>query len=222
MKNIILIAAPAAGKGTLSEMLVEKYNYVHISTGDLLREISKEESKLGKKVSKMLSRGELVTNEIVFELLENRLKKRDIKRGFILDGFPRTLEQAYMYDEMVKKLNLDLGEVIILESDYESLKKRIVGRVLCKECGSVYNTLTGVNTPKKENICDKCGGSLYKRSDDNEESFKTRYDTYLENTKPILEFYKKKGVIHFVNSDTKEGMLKGVELILEGSEENHD
>ena len=214
MKNIILIAAPAAGKGTLSEMLVEKYGYVHISTGDLLRDASKEESELGKKISDMLSRGDLVTDEIVFALLENRLNKDDIKNGYILDGFPRTLDQAIKYDEIIKKLNIDLGKVIVLESDYETLKKRIVGRMLCSACGSVYNTLTGVNKPQKENICDKCGSSLYKRSDDNEESFKNRYDSYLEKTKPLIEFYKEKENLFFVNSESKDEMLKSVEEIL--------
>ena len=214
MKNIILIAAPAAGKGTLSEMLVEKYNYVHISTGDLLRDASKEETELGKKISEMLQSGSLVTNEIVFDLLERRLMKDDTKNGYILDGFPRTLEQAEMYDETIKKLNKDLGVVIVLESDYETLQKRIVGRMLCEDCGSVYNTLTGVNTPKVEGICDKCGGKLYKRSDDNAESFKTRYETYIEKTKPLIDFYKEKGNLHFVNSDSKEDMLKDVEEIL--------
>jgi len=214
MKNIILIAAPAAGKGTLSEMLVEKYGYVHISTGDLLRDASKEDTPLGKKISDMLQSGALVTNEIVFDLLEKRLMKDDTKNGYILDGFPRTLEQAEMYDDTVKRLNLDLGVVIVLESDYETLRMRIVGRMLCEECGSVYNVLTGVNTPKVEGLCDKCGGKLYKRSDDNEESFKTRYDTYLVKTKPLIDFYKEKGIIHFVNSDSKEGMLKATEEIL--------
>ena len=214
MKNIILIAAPAAGKGTLSEMLVEKYGYAHISTGDLLRDASKEESKLGNKISDILQKGELVTDEIVFELLENRLRREDTRNGYILDGFPRTLEQAKKYDEMIERLQKDLGVVIVLESDYETLKKRIVGRMLCESCGSVYNTLTGVNTPKEENKCDKCGGNLYKRSDDNEESFKTRYETYLEKTKPLIEFYKEKGILHFVNSDFKEGMLEVVEEIL--------
>ena len=214
MRNIILIAAPAAGKGTLSEMLVEKYDYVHISTGDLLREVSASDTELGRKVSDMLSQGKLVSDEIVFEILENRLKKDDVKKGFILDGFPRTSHQAYKYDELISRMNIDLGEVIVLESDYETLKKRIVGRMLCEKCGSVYNTLTGVNTPKHENICDKCGGKLYKRSDDNAESFKTRYETYLEKTKPLIDFYKEKGNLHFVNSDTKESMLKGVEEIL--------
>ena len=212
MKNIILIAAPAAGKGTLSELLVEKYGYIHISTGDLLREASKEKSELGEKISTMLKNGELVTDEIVFELLENKLKVVD--KPYILDGFPRTINQAYKYDELITKLNKSLGIVVVLNCDYDILKNRIVGRWLCKECGSIYNTLTGVNTPQKENICDKCGGELYKRSDDNEESFKTRYETYLEKTKPLIDFYQEKGNLHYVNSETKDIMLKEIEDLL--------
>ena len=212
MKNIILIAAPAAGKGTLSELLVEKYGYIHISTGDLLREASKEKSELGEKISTMLKNGELVSDEIVFELLENKLKVVD--KPYILDGFPRTINQAYKYDELITKLNKSLGIVVVLNCDYDILKNRIVGRWLCKECGSIYNTLTGVNTPKEENICDKCGGELYKRSDDNEESFKTRYQTYLEKTKPLIDFYQEKGNLHYVNSETKDIMLKEIEDLL--------
>ncbi len=212
MKNIILIAAPAAGKGTLSELLVEKYGYIHISTGDLLREASKEKSELGEKISTMLKNGELVSDEIVFELLENKLKVVD--KPYILDGFPRTINQAYKYDELITKLNKSLGIVVVLNCDYDILKNRIVGRWLCKECGSIYNTLTGVNTPKEENICDKCGGELYKRSDDNEESFKTRYETYLEKTKPLIDFYQEKGNLHYVNSETKDIMLKEIEDLL--------
>ena len=212
MKNIILIAAPAAGKGTLSELLVEKYGYIHISTGDLLREASKEKSELGEKISTMLKNGELVSDEIVFELLENKLKVVD--KPYILDGFPITINQAYKYDELITKLNKSLGIVVVLNCDYDILKNRIVGRWLCKECGSIYNTLTGVNTPKEENICDKCGGELYKRSDDNEESFKTRYETYLEKTKPLIDFYQEKGNLHYVNSETKDIMLKEIEDLL--------
>ncbi len=214
MKNIILIAAPAAGKGTLSSMLVDKYNYAHISTGDLLREASLEKTSLGEKISNMLKNGELVTDEIVFELLEKRLSKNDIKNGYILDGFPRTLEQALEYEKIIEKLKLELGIVVVLNTEYETLKKRIVGRVLCKKCGAVYNTLTGVNTPKNEHICDKCGGELYKRSDDNEESFKTRYETYLEKTKPLIKYYEDKGSLFFINGEDKEQMLKEIEVLL--------
>ena len=212
MKNIILIAAPAAGKGTLSDLLVKKYDYLHISTGDLLREVSKENTELGQKIAKMLQNGELVTDEIVFELLENKL--RQVDKPYILDGFPRTLNQAYKYDELIQKLNKDLGIVVVLNCDYEILKKRIVGRYLCKDCGSIYNTLTGVNTPKQEGICDNCGGDLYKRSDDNEESFKTRYETYLEKTKPLIDFYEKKGNLYYINSQTTDTMLKEIEDLL--------
>lgn len=212
MKNIILIAAPAAGKGTLSDLLVKKYDYLHISTGDLLREVSKETTELGQKIAKMLKNGELVTDEIVFELLENKL--RQVDKPYILDGFPRTLNQAYKYDELIQKLNKDLGIVVVLNCDYEILKKRIVGRYLCKDCGSIYNTLTGVNTPKQEGICDNCGGDLYKRSDDNEESFKTRYETYLEKTKPLIDFYEKKGNLYYIDSQTTDTMLKEIEDLL--------
>ena len=212
MKNIILIAAPAAGKGTLSDLLVKKYDYLHISTGDLLREVSKENTELGQKIAKLLKNGELVTDEIVFELLENKL--RQVDKPYILDGFPRTLNQAYKYDELIQKLNKDLGIVVVLNCDYEILKKRIVGRYLCKDCGSIYNTLTGVNTPKQEGICDNCGGDLYKRSDDNEESFKTRYETYLEKTKPLIDFYEKKGNLYYIDSQTTETMLKEIEDLL--------
>lgn len=212
MKNIILIAAPAAGKGTLSDLLVKKYDYLHISTGDLLREVSKENTELGQKIAKMLKNGELVTDEIVFELLENKL--RQVDKPYILDGFPRTINQAYKYDELIQKLNKDLGIVVVLNCDYEILKKRIVGRYLCKDCGSIYNTLTGVNTPKQEGICDNCGGELYKRSDDNEESFKTRYETYLEKTKPLIDFYEKKGNLYYIDSQTTDTMLKEIEDLL--------
>lgn len=212
MKNIILIAAPAAGKGTLSDLLAKKYGYLHISTGDLLREVSKETTELGQKIAKMLQNGELVTDEIVFELLENKL--RQVDKPYILDGFPRTLNQAYKYDELIQKLNKDLGIVVVLNCDYEILKKRIVGRYLCKDCGSIYNTLTGVNTPKQEGICDNCGGDLYKRSDDNEESFKTRYETYLEKTKPLIDFYEKKGNLYYIDSQTTDTMLKEIEDLL--------
>ncbi len=214
MKNIILIAPPAAGKGTLSEMLVEKYNYVHISTGDLLRDAAKSKTALGEKISNLLKTGELVTDEIVFDLLEKRLKEPDTLNGYILDGFPRNLEQAKKYEEMLTKLNYDLGIVVFLNTSYETLKKRIVGRVVCQDCGSVYNTLTGVNTPKNANLCDKCGGLLYKRSDDNEESFKNRYETYTLKTKPLINYYKEKGNLFYIDGESKEQMMMEIEGLL--------
>ncbi len=214
MKNLILIAAPAAGKGTLSEMLMDKFNYTHISTGDILREVSHEDTELGRKIADILKTGSLVTDEIVFELLEKRLKEPDTLNGYILDGFPRTLKQAEMYDDLLKKINRDLGIVVIINTPYETLKKRIVGRVLCKDCGSIYNTLTGVNTPKVENVCDKCGGTLYKRTDDNEESFAKRYNEYMEHTNPLIDYYKNKGNLFYINGENKEQMLEEIEALL--------
>ena len=119
-----------------------------------------------------------------------------------------------MYDELVKKLNRELGIVVVLNTSYETLKKRIVGRVLCKKCGSVYNTLTGVNAPKQEGICDKCGGELLKRSDDNETSFANRYQTYLEKTEPLIDYYKEKGNLFYINGENKEQMLEEIEALL--------
>ena len=211
MKNVILIAAPAAGKGTLAKMLVEKYNYEHISTGDLLRAETKKGTDLGNQISDMLKTGKLVPDEIVFGLLEKELKGDN---SYILDGFPRNKEQALKYEELLKRLNKDLGIVIVINTDYETLKKRIVGRMLCSNCGRIYNTLTGVNKPKVENICDVCGSNLYKRSDDNEESFKIRYETYLEQTKQLIEYYKNKNILYYINSDSKEKMLEEVEVLL--------
>ena len=211
MNNVIFIAPPAAGKGTFSTFLVEM-GYTHISTGDLLREEMAKNSEIGISIKDIMNEGKLVSDEIVFELLENKLKVVD--KPYILDGFPRTINQAYKYDELITKLNKSLGIVVVLNCDYDILKNRIVGRWLCKECGSIYNTLTGVNTPKEENICDKCGGELYRRSDDNEESFKTRYETYLEKTKPLIDFYQEKGNLHYVNSETKDIMLKEIEDLL--------
>ena len=213
MKNIILIAAPAAGKGTLSELLVEKYQYAHISTGDLLRSMDKT-TEVGQKVDALLKEGKLIPDDIVFSLLEKRLEEKDCLNGYILDGFPRTLEQAKLYDSLLEKLGRELGIVVVLTTDVEILKQRIVGRLLCKDCGSVYNTLTGVNQPKQENTCDKCGGELYKRSDDNEESFKVRYESYLEKTQPLIDYYQSKNQLFFIDSSNKENMLKEIEGLL--------
>ena len=195
MRNIILIAAPAAGKGTVSEDLVKKYNYTHISTGDILREMSKSEDEFGKNLRNLLESGQLVSDDIVYEALRRRLLMNDLDNGFILDGFPRNLSQAMEYDKILGETNKDLGVVIYLDVDKEVLEKRITGRRICKECGSTYNVLTGVNTPKEDGICDKCGGELYQRSDDNEESFEIRYATYLEKTEPLIKFYEEKNVL---------------------------
>ncbi len=214
MRNIILIAAPAAGKGTVSEDLVKKYNYTHISTGDILREMSKSEDEFGKNLRNLLESGQLVSDDIVYEALKRRLLMDDLDNGFILDGFPRNLSQANEYDKILKEVNKDLGVVIYLDVDREVLEKRITGRRICKECGSTYNVLTGVNTPKEDGICDKCGGELYQRSDDNAESFKTRYQTFMDKTYPLVEFYEDRNILYRVRSLDPTETFKEVERII--------
>ena len=214
MKNIIFIAPPAAGKGTMSEILIQKYGYTHISTGDILRSIAKNEDDFGKKLSAMLSSGNLVPDDIVYEALKRRLSMNDLDNGFILDGFPRNIEQAREYDKILKDINKDLGVVIYLDTPREILEKRITGRRICSECGATYNVLTGVNTPKVEDTCDKCGNKLYQRSDDNTESFKNRYDTFIEKTYPLLDYYEEKKVLYRVTSVDVDNTIQEIEAII--------
>ena len=211
----MFIAPPAAGKGTQAELVVEKYHIPHISTGDILREISKEESEIGEYVRETLASGQLVKDEITYQLVENRLGKDDCKNGFIIDGFPRNLDQAYEYDKILERLGYEVGNVIYLNIDKKILEKRITGRRLCEKCGAIYNINDPKNTPKEESVCDVCGGKLYQRSDDNLESFQTRYQTYEEKTAPIIEHYRKQNVLKEVNGDdTVENIFKQIEEII--------
>lgn len=214
MKNIIFIAPPAAGKGTMSEILMEKYNYKHISTGDILRSMARGEDDFGKELSDMLSKGQLVPDEIVYEALKRRLLMNDLDDGFILDGFPRNILQAREYDKILESINKDLGVVIYLDTPRDILEKRIVGRRICPKCGATYNVLTGVNAPKNADICDKCGEKLYQRDDDNLESFNTRYETFLEKTYPLVDYYKEKKVLYSVTSVDVDNTIKEIEAII--------
>lgn len=215
MKNIMFIAPPAAGKGTQAELVVEKYHIPHISTGDILREISKEDSEIGEYVRETLASGNLVKDEITYQLIEDRLKKEDCKNGYIIDGFPRNLEQAIEYDKILEKLGYDIGNVILLDIDKKILEKRITGRRLCENCNTIYNINDKESSPKVESVCDNCGGKLYQRSDDNLESFQTRYNTYQEKTEPIIDYYRKKNVLKTINGDnTVENIFKEIENII--------
>ena len=200
MKNLILIAAPGAGKGTLSNDLLAKYDYVHISTGDLLREQVAKGDELGKKIQEYQVAGKLVPSEIVYEALEKKLNDPACENGYILDGFPRNLDQAKEYDKILERLKRDLGIVIVLDIPKEDLIKRITGRFTCKDCGEIHNIYSEELKPVKEGICNKCGGELTQRKDDNLESFEVRYQTYLESTAPLIDYYKEKGVLHVIDS----------------------
>ena len=215
MKNIMFIAPPAAGKGTQAELVVEKYHLPHISTGDILREISKEDSEIGNYVKETLASGELVKDEITYQLIEDRLAKEDCKNGYIIDGFPRNLDQANEYDRILKKLGYEVGNVIYINVDKKVLEKRITGRRICEDCGTIFNINDPNNSPEVESVCDNCGGKLYQRSDDNLEAFETRYTTYEEKTEPIIDHYRKQGVLVEVDGDdTVENIFAKIDEII--------
>jgi adenylate kinase len=211
----MVIAPPAAGKGTQAELVTKKYNIPHISTGDILREISKEDSEIGSYVYETLASGKLVKDEITYKLIEERLNKDDCKNGYIIDGFPRNLDQAIEYDKILANLGYEIGNVIYLDISEKTLEKRITGRRLCEDCHAIYNINDENSSPKVESVCDKCGGKLYQRNDDNLEAFQTRYQMYLEKTAPIIEHYKKQNVLHVINGeDTVENIFNAVDEII--------
>lgn len=194
MKNIIFIAPPAAGKGTQSNLLKDIYGYIHISTGDMLREIVSSNTELGEVVKNIIDKGNLVSDDLIFELLKNKLSNIEGK-PFILDGFPRTLNQALFLDNNLKIENYI---VIYLELSKDDAVKRINGRLTCS-CGKSYNLNDNNLKPKVTDICDVCGKKLVKRDDDNLEAFKIRFDVFLKNIKPLIDYYKDKNKLKVVN-----------------------
>ena len=217
MKSIMFIAPPAAGKGTQADLVIEKYNIPHISTGDILRNISKEDSELGSYVAETLSSGGLVKDEITYKLIEDRLGKDDCKKGFVIDGFPRTLEQAIEYDSILKKLNYSIGKVFLIDIDKNILEKRVTGRRICENCKAIYNINSEESKPQVESICDECGGKLYQRNDDNVESFQNRYKVYEEKTAPLLDYYKQNGVLYVINGvGSVQEVFERIDKVLKG------
>ena len=194
MKNIILIAPPAAGKGTLAKKLVDEFGYVQLSTGDMLREQAKED----KNLLNMMKTGKLIDDKTVFKALEAKLNKLG-NTPYILDGFPRTVNQAEMYDEILHSMNKDLGVVIYLDVDKEELKNRVTTRMICPSCKASYSTRNENLFPKEKGICDNCKEKLIKREDDSEEVFNNRYDEYLEKTSPLIDYYESKNLLIRIN-----------------------
>ena len=190
--NLIFIAPPAAGKGTMSQLLYEKYNLVNISAGQLLRDVDPE-SLMGKKIRETQKEGKLVDNTITGLLLKQRLQCNDIKQGFILDGFPREMAQVEILEEIEKNLDLKIDYAIYLKVSFELALKRTIGRQICPKCKMTYNKLMGFNTPKVKDTCDYCNVKLETRNDDNEESLKNRFKLFNEVTYPVIEYYKNKG-----------------------------
>ena len=191
--RLVLLGPPGAGKGTQASAIVKKYNIPHISTGDIFRANIKEGTDLGKKAKEYMDKGLLVPDELVVSLVEDRLNKADCDNGFLLDGFPRTVYQAEALDSVLSSKGIKLDRVVNIEADSKVLIERAIGRRICKECGATYHIK--FHPPKVEGKCDNDGTSLFQRDDDVEETVATRIKVYLEQTKPLIDYYNQKGLI---------------------------
>ena len=189
---------PGAGKGSVAKLLLKEFGFVHISTGDMFREVIKSGSELGKLADSYISKGHLVPDDVTISIVKERLSQDDIAKGFLLDGFPRTLPQAEALEALSKEINRPIEAVINLNCDTQELIRRISGRRVCKTCGAPYHIDT--MKPTVEGVCDICGGPLYQRSDDNEESLKVRLQHYVEDTKPLIDYYEDRKLLVNFNS----------------------
>ena len=191
MLRLILLGPPGAGKGTQATRIVEKYRIPHISTGDIFRKNIKEGTELGRRAQEYMNKGELVPDDLVIEIAEARLLEEDCKNGYLLDGFPRTVYQAEKFDEFLQEKAAKIDKVIDIQVAAEELKMRIIGRRVCRSCGASYHVDN--MPPKKEGVCDVCGGELYQRHDDTAETVDNRISVYNEQTKPLTDYYEKTG-----------------------------
>ena len=209
--NLVILGPPGAGKGTQADLLSRKYKILHISTGDMFREILKDnQSELAQEIKIYVQKGELVPDNLVLEMVRKRLQEADVKNGFILDGFPRTKIQAEGLDEILDSLNRQLDLAIYLKTSYETILDRLTGRRVCLHCGANYHIK--YSPPKQEGICDRCGGELYQREDDKEQTIRKRLEVYEAQTKEIIDYYQNKNILFTVSGDlSAKDVLKKVE-----------
>jgi adenylate kinase len=213
--NVIFMGPPGAGKGTQAEKIVSEFQIPHISTGDAFRLAMSQGTPLGLEAKGYVDKGLLVPDEITNGIVRERLAQSDCEKGFLLDGFPRTIAQADALDEIVQSLNKKIELVINLTVDRSFLLARLTGRRICKSCGATYHVI--FNPPKQEGICDKCAGELYQRSDDTEEKVGTRLDEYTTKTAPLLDYYKKKEILREVNGEQDiHAVTQQISLLLRG------
>jgi len=197
--RIVLLGGPGVGKGTQAQKLSEKYNVPHIATGDILRQSIKDGTEMGLMAKSYMDKGLLVPDDVVVGIIEDRLAKPDAKAGFVFDGFPRTVPQAQALDELTAKMDMPLDAVINIKASTEDVVQRLSSRRTCRDCQAVYNIIH--SPPKKAGICDRCGGQLYQREDDQEETIRKRLQVYQEQTSPLLDYYRRSGKLVEVSGD---------------------
>jgi adenylate kinase len=213
--NILFMGPPGAGKGTQAERIVSEFGIPHISTGDAFRAAVKQGTPLGVKAKEYMDQGLLVPDDVTIGIVKERLQEEDCKTGFLLDGFPRTISQAEALDVILASMGRQLEHVINLEVDRNLLLARLTGRRICKSCGSTYHLI--FNPPAQDNICDKCSGELYQRSDDNEEKVGTRLDEYTNKTTPLLHYYQKQNLLRQVDGEQEiDQVTSAIATILRG------
>lgn len=197
--NLLIMGGPGAGKGTMSQKILSKYNILHISTGDIFRSEIKQQTELGLLAKSYMDKGLLVPDEVTNPMVKSFLEKSDHANGYLLDGYPRTLAQAEAFNELVAGTDLVIDRVLYMEIPFEVLAQRVTGRRICKQCGAIYHTS---NKPSKvEDVCDECGGALYQRKDDTLESLTVRVEEYQKSTEPVLSYYSSKGLVKTVNAN---------------------
>lgn len=194
--RLVLLGAPGAGKGTQAKKLIDKYGIPQISTGDILRKAVADGTPLGKEAKSYMDKGELVPDSVVIGLVQERLGQNDCRKGYILDGFPRTTPQAEALDKVLEEMGSPLDTALSVDVDPEILMKRLTGRRTCKSCQQMYNI--HFSPSRKEGACDKCGGELFQRDDDKEETIKNRLDVYEKSTAPLIDYYGKKNILKSV------------------------
>lgn len=213
--NILFMGPPGAGKGTQAEAIVNTFGTPHISTGDAFRAAMKQGTPLGVKAKEYVDQGLLVPDDVTIGIVKERLQEEDCQNGFLLDGFPRTISQADALDGILISMGKRLEHVINLEVDRSLLLARLTGRRICKSCGSTYHLI--FNPPNRENVCDRCSGELYQRSDDTEEKVGTRLDEYTNKTAPLLEYYRSKGLLRQVDGEQEiDQVTTAISTILRG------
>jgi len=200
-KVYVLAGPPGSGKGTQAKLLAPELKVPHISLGDLLREAVRSGTEVGKLAKSYLDAGKLVPDSVAIKVAEEAVTKKECRNGFVIDGFPRTLEQAKLFDALLIKLKFDLSKVLYIDIPLKEILKRLTGRRSCRNCGAVYNLTS--KPPKVENVCDVCGGELYQRKDDTEDVIKVRFGVYEKQTSPLVDYYKKQGKLVYIDGTQK-------------------